>query len=444
MSYSNNTIRPNNNGNITVPDIQKALGTSADKASLLCTHDNIQKWSYYKPVRSSKRGPMTDSERENMFYAANDGFAIPVFDSPKEAVEALLSGAAEWIYEKPRGGQYNEGFRFLDFSGYISDHPNWFAWSGLISTTTPKEYWCYFPQPPCTLSKMIYRFRSFANQSSDGGPLPYYRIGLIAWVDGDSAKRAYFLNFGLMQDRQSDNKPLLVDFSDIDDENLGGKVLKFAPVITKYQFGDGDIKPPSTTEAMEIKGSWNKCYLKTPVGSSTEYFYDGSNDWWIMPVKPYSFTVSTQTPGTTLPDYFKWNLDSGYPKIEKVVLEDGTHTGYNVRMKASVTINTNSGQRVKLRIAISSVPSGVSQYVFENSFDHSVGLDVPPVFDTEDLFGNCFYDREDKSIIMFVAKDNIGLDNKIHVKVNIIVDKAWGGEKANVILDYPLTLPAWL
>jgi len=111
MGYNGGMItRP-----VSIADVQKALGTSKNDVGQLCTHDNINAMAKYKPIRNSNIGMLapaqsgTPSDR----YSARFGFAAITptitFDGTN------LNPHSKWVYDKPRGGSYNEPFRLTDF-----------------------------------------------------------------------------------------------------------------------------------------------------------------------------------------------------------------------------------------------------------------------------------------------------------------------------------------
>ena len=63
---------------VSFNDVQRALGTSAQYEHELCTHQNINKWAKYKPVKFASIKPISLAN----LVTANFGFAdIPVWVS---------------------------------------------------------------------------------------------------------------------------------------------------------------------------------------------------------------------------------------------------------------------------------------------------------------------------------------------------------------------------
>lgn len=83
----------------------------------LCTKAN-NKWSKYKPVRLN-----SNVNFEN-WWKANDGncgFQIPEYGTIDDLFIAMRANTPVWNYLKPRGGEFNEPYRLLDFELYSTD-----------------------------------------------------------------------------------------------------------------------------------------------------------------------------------------------------------------------------------------------------------------------------------------------------------------------------------
>ena len=112
----------NSGGYITKPvrqlaDIKTVLGESVDGLGALCTSDKINMWAKWKPVRSSKKTELSDSDRA----AVNYGFSWTRYATTTaflNGVASLGQGVLAWTYNKPRGKSSSEYFRRLDFNKY--------------------------------------------------------------------------------------------------------------------------------------------------------------------------------------------------------------------------------------------------------------------------------------------------------------------------------------
>lgn len=95
--------------NISTSLVKSAIGAATNDVGSLCIHPNINKWSRWKPVRSSKVTGLVETDLEN----AQFGFDFPA------AINANASTLSQnWIYNRPRGLAYNEGYRLGDFRNY--------------------------------------------------------------------------------------------------------------------------------------------------------------------------------------------------------------------------------------------------------------------------------------------------------------------------------------
>lgn len=95
----------------SIYDIKDTLGESSYSLQGLCTSNNINKWSFYKPINSNK----IDTLSNNDFYDVNDGFILSIYSSPQQMVYALqnANNTNLWAYD-----DRDAPYRLLDFEGY--------------------------------------------------------------------------------------------------------------------------------------------------------------------------------------------------------------------------------------------------------------------------------------------------------------------------------------
>jgi len=145
MSNSNNIIsKP-----VSLPnDVAVVVGTSNDLASA-CVSGNINIYSRHKPMRINTVGEATKAMKK----AANYGYVFPVDLPVTQLMLLALYGVMpsdwtskvgdsnyreltnEWYYAKPRGLNYNEWYRLLDFDGYKHTVP-----TSLLETNIPTSF----------------------------------------------------------------------------------------------------------------------------------------------------------------------------------------------------------------------------------------------------------------------------------------------------------------
>ncbi len=95
--------------NISTDLVGKTIGAGTRDVGTLCTHPNINKWSKWKPIRSNKVSGITVAD----LTSANYGLVILTSSTtPEEAI------TKEYLYNKPRGLLFNEGYRLGDFRNY--------------------------------------------------------------------------------------------------------------------------------------------------------------------------------------------------------------------------------------------------------------------------------------------------------------------------------------
>lgn len=115
-----------NNGIITAPvsiyDVQRALGSGSNYLGTLCQNLNINKWAWFKPIRTSNIGLLNESMRQSARYG--------LFFRENTDAENLLKGTVainetnfdkaassnyEWSYIRPTGG-LSSPYRLTDFA----------------------------------------------------------------------------------------------------------------------------------------------------------------------------------------------------------------------------------------------------------------------------------------------------------------------------------------
>lgn len=126
MIDSNGHISKPVNGSLSIGEVARFLNVpkrSDNKYYLsdVCKAPAINPWSRKKPVRSTKRAQITDSD----VIEANFGFDLTSVAaySAADCIDNAKSNAGAWTYLRPRGRSVSptEMFRLLDFDGYHHD-----------------------------------------------------------------------------------------------------------------------------------------------------------------------------------------------------------------------------------------------------------------------------------------------------------------------------------
>lgn len=104
---------------IGVATVANVLGSGNAQIGALCVHQNINKWSRFKPFRSTAKGYTTKALREAALQAVNFGLSCTPYQ-PATGLDLLtwLEVTQNWDYNKPRGYTYTEFCRLEDFEGY--------------------------------------------------------------------------------------------------------------------------------------------------------------------------------------------------------------------------------------------------------------------------------------------------------------------------------------
>ena len=155
---------------VWVADCQAVLVTSENWVGSICTHQNINKWSYNKPFRDPAISfwrpgdtiAQTRARRRAALKAADYGLKVLIYNTPAAAVADLKNGI-EWEYLRPRGGDYGETWRLEDFDMYDHDTQPWFKLevSGQASGATGDVI--HFAMENMDLSWLWENMSSFSN-----------------------------------------------------------------------------------------------------------------------------------------------------------------------------------------------------------------------------------------------------------------------------------------
>ena len=164
MSYDNGMIsKP-----VSIRDVQRCLGSSSGDLGTLCVRDNINKWAWFKPIRTSNIGLLNESMRQSArygLYFRENTDAENLLKGTVTINETNFNKAAssnyEWSYIRPTGGS-SSPYRLTDF---VCEDPS----LGLIgykhNTQPPYEIFGDWGVKLSTLNKVanIYSVRTKGN-----------------------------------------------------------------------------------------------------------------------------------------------------------------------------------------------------------------------------------------------------------------------------------------
>ena len=97
-----------------ISEVRQALGENSNSLSILSTSNNVNKWSFYKPIQFNKITALTDEE----INSKNCGFYNFVFNTPFDLIHNI---GEVWKYEKP-----SSYFRLSDFKYYNHNAERWY------------------------------------------------------------------------------------------------------------------------------------------------------------------------------------------------------------------------------------------------------------------------------------------------------------------------------
>ena len=114
MSLSNGLIT----APVSIDDVASALGHGSYDLGTLCMSNNVNKWSFRKPIIHSSNGELSEQD----YYNQNDGFTIVGNSDPASVGLAMLNKTA-WVYNRQAETDWH---RLTDFLQYKSGEGEWF------------------------------------------------------------------------------------------------------------------------------------------------------------------------------------------------------------------------------------------------------------------------------------------------------------------------------
>lgn len=117
MAYENGMIsRP-----VSIRDVQRCLGSNSGDLGTLCVRPNINKWAWFKPIRTSNIGLLNESMRQSarygLFFRENtdaENILKGTVTINEENFNNAASSNYEWSYIRPTGGT-SSPYRLTDF-----------------------------------------------------------------------------------------------------------------------------------------------------------------------------------------------------------------------------------------------------------------------------------------------------------------------------------------
>lgn len=226
-----------------ISEVRQALGENSNSLSILSTSDNINKWSFYKPIQYRKATALTDEE----INSKNCGFYNFVFDTPFDLIHNI---GEVWKYEKP-----SSYFRLSDFKYYNHNAERWYILEELNSNNN------YFRLDLNTDISLFTSFTELKNQDLDFGFL------ISTTLDNTTTSGYYYKQCNTL---------------DLDGE--------------KYHL-DASTLPIGTYQVIPVLKSADSRYNNdslTPINRNSDFV----GDWYAFPSQPISIQVAYIPPIT--------------------------------------------------------------------------------------------------------------------------------------------------
>lgn len=103
------------NSNISVSMVKSAIGSGSNDVGTLCKHENVNKWSKKKPIRTSYI-----EIPESTWWILNYGISVKNYANIQAVIDAYSNREDVWEYLKPTGGA-SSPYRLGDFRGYLHE-----------------------------------------------------------------------------------------------------------------------------------------------------------------------------------------------------------------------------------------------------------------------------------------------------------------------------------
>lgn len=243
---------------ISVTEIATRLGETTKDVGSLCKSDNINKWSFWKPVNLNKLTPITAAD----LYSVNDGLMVYEFPNPQRLLYEIQHPNASniWSYydrEPP--------YRLGDFYRYqhLADPLCNIEWIG--TDTNGKNGSLKFEL--LNLIFMVYHWQCFVTMKSADICVLMYKLGTE--YDQSGTKGVYVQKIKSIPEIDEDTVFRIVIPNDFEN----GQTYELRPVITSWTTAMGDnetlyINPNSSPATGIWYSTPQHCYLQFHVSGS--------------------------------------------------------------------------------------------------------------------------------------------------------------------------------
>ena len=225
-----------------ISEVRQALGENSNSLSILSTSNNVNKWSFHKPIQFNKTTALTDEE----INSKNCGFYNFVFNTPFDLIHNI---GEVWKYEKP-----SSYFRLSDFKYYDHNAERWYILEELNNNNN------YFRLDLSTDISLFTSFQELKNQDLDFGFL------ISTTLDNTTTSGYYYKQCNIL--------------------DLDGK----------YHL-DASNLPIGTYQVIPVLKSADSRYNNdslTPINRNSDFV----GDWYAFPSQPLSIQVAYIPPIT--------------------------------------------------------------------------------------------------------------------------------------------------
>ena len=309
MSVTNNVI----SAPVSIHDVNSVLGHGSTDLGTLCQSGKINKWSFHKPVDKNQLTVLNDND----YFSVDDGFAIPRFNSARDAWSALANGSVEWVYNKP-----SSYFRLTDFNGYDHNAEAWFNLSIVGPSSVELGSSVHFNMNTDVgwLVNNFYTFKQYINLS--GGVLDF---GFLLRDVSSSGDGVYYYKRCDVLDISTDGK---------------GLFIKLPSTTNELNTGTYKIVPVLTTDTNHAADS-----ISYPSKDETAYL------WFVLPCTP--ITVYIDKSGSSDLSYINVEYVSGefdkagyFISISSLVLSFTNSSNGSLSPQYTVTLTDSVNQSV--------------------------------------------------------------------------------------------------
>lgn len=217
---------------ISITNIQNITGETAKDIGTLCQSNNINKWSFYKPVNHSKLSRLTDED----IKSANDGFNLHTWST---WYQCLNNRSYDWTYV-----DRTAPFRMGDFIEYNPYSQPWFQMECI------QGYYVYENENANIF--IDNDIQSFVNTYGVFSGTTSSSVDLVYIITDEALGSRYLYKFSSVEFLSDYNSYYLK----LDSNFRTGNDYSVIPMLTTATFSMRDREIMSLREDTTLYGSW--------------------------------------------------------------------------------------------------------------------------------------------------------------------------------------------